>query len=217
MVAKTTTKKRPPAKPAKKETAPARSKPRAPSRTKKAKAPAKRKRKAARKAPAPKPTGRPSKIEQHVEVVVKLEKGKEEKRILTVAEAIVLALAHGLTIEKAAETVGVSATTVHNWLARGEEWREADSVPPGEEPFLEFLYATTRARAKAVELALGGIIEAGKEDWRAWAWFLERSFPDEYGRRTRLDHGGIGGDGETMTLAELFARSAKDKSTADGD
>lgn len=180
----------------------------------KGKAPAKAKRRR-RKPAAPKPTGRPSKIAQHVEVLVKL-KGKEEKRILTVAEAIVLALAHGLTIEKAAETVGVSATTVHNWLARGEEWRDADVVPAGEEPFLEFLYATTRARAQAVELALAGIIEAGKEDWRAWAWFLERSFPDEYGRRTRLDHGGIA-DGETMTLAELFARSAKDKSTADGD
>lgn len=207
MVATTKTKtKKPPAKPKTKGKA-------------KAKAPAKAKGRGKPKAPRkPKAVGRPSKIEQPVEVFV-TEGKKVEKKIVTVGEAVVMALEHGCTLEKAAETTGVHRTTIHDWLARAEEWRpaveEGKTIPAAEAKYLDFLYATTRARARAVEDALRTILEAGKGDWRAAAWFLERSFPDDYGRRTRLDHGGVGGDGETMSLAELFARAASDPPTED--
>lgn len=136
---------------------------------------------------------------------------------MTVGEAIVLCLEAGSTIETAAGTVGISSRSIYDWLARAEEHADSDSIPTGEEKFVQFSQAVTRAREGVVVLALKGILEAGKEDWRAWAWYLERSRPDQYGRRTRLDHGGVGADGESLTLAELFARSVSDPPTERDD
>lgn len=176
----------------------------------KAKATPKRKRRSRK----PKPTGRPSKIDQTVKVV-NPKTGRQ--KTVTVADAIVLCLDAGCTIDQAAGTVGISSRTIYDWLARAEEHAESEDVPKGEESYLQFSQAVTRAREKVVVLALQGILEAGKTDWRAFAWYLERSRPDQYGRRTRLDHGGVGGDGETLTLAELFARASNDPSHDDDD
>jgi hypothetical protein len=175
----------------------------------KAKAPARTKKQTRR----PKPTGRPSKIEQFVKIV-NPKTGKT--KTLTVGEAVVLILESGATVETAAGTVGIGRSTVHDWVARGEEVRGLDpaKLTAAQKSYLDFSDAVTRARETVVTLALAGILEAGKADWRAFAWFLERSRPDEYGRRTRLDHGGVGGDGEKISLAELIARASKDPSTA---
>lgn len=181
------------------------------SKAKSKRAPAKAKAKARRR--KPKPTGRPSKISQHVRV---LDPKTKREKTLTVGEAVVLCLGAGTTIETAAGTVGIAASTIYDWLARAEEFRGEAKPPKSELPYLEFSEAVTRAREGVVTLALSGIIEAGKADWRALAWYLERSRPDDYGRRTRLDHGGVGGDGEKLSLAELFARAATDPSR-DGD
>jgi transposase-like protein len=170
-------------------------------------APAKPKKRRQRK---PKPVGRPSKIEQHVQVI---DPKTRQTKVLTVGDAVVLCLEAGSTIDQAAGAVGISSRTIYDWLARAEEHAESEKVPAGEAPFLRFSQAVTRAREGVVVLALKGILEAGKADWRALAWYLERSRPDQYGRRTRLDHGGVGGDGETLTLAEVFARAVTDPPT----
>lgn len=161
-----------------------------------------------------KPVGRPSKIEQHVKVV---DPKTKRSKTLTVGDAVVLILESGTTIETAAGAVGIGRSTVHDWIARGEEVRglDASKLTAAQKTYLDFSDAVTRARESVVSLALAGVLAAGQADWRAFAWFLERSRPDDYGRRTRLDHGGVGGDGEKISLAELIARAAKDPSTAD--
>jgi hypothetical protein len=164
---------------------------------------------------APKPTGRPSKIEQHVKV---LDPKTKREKTMTVGDAVVLLLERGATVEQAAGAVGIGRSTVHDWVAKGEEVRgmEAAQLTDAQKTYLDFSDAVTRARESVVVLALSGIIEAGKGDWRAFAWFLERSRPDEYGRRTRHDLGDAGsGDGK-MSIAELIAKAAKDPSTEDG-
>lgn len=162
----------------------------------------------------PKAVGRPSKIEQHVKVI---DPKTRRQKVLTVGDAVVLCLEAGATIDQAAGAVGISSRSIYDWLARAEEHSESESPPAAELPFLRFSQAVTRAREGVVVLALKGILEAGKADWRALAWYLERSRPDQYGRRTRLDHGGVGGDGETLTLAEVFAKAVTDPPSPDDD
>jgi len=58
-----------------------------------------------------------------------------------------------------------------------------------------------RARALAEIDAVTLIVEAGHKHWRAAAWFLERSFPEHYGNRRRLEH--VGAEGGPITLAGL--------------
>jgi hypothetical protein len=124
-------------------------------------------------------------------------------------------------LKDAAAAVGIAESTVHNWLARGQHWVNPESgerlanIPKAELPYLEFLESTTRARAKVVDIALAGILDAGKLDWRAYAWYLERTRPDEYGRRTRFEVGGK--DGEGLSLAEVFAAAAADPDTSNAD
>lgn len=204
---------------------------RAPGKTKgkaaapaKAKAPAKPKPKAKPKAkrkrskPKPKPVGRPSKIDQPVRVMVPHPTtGKPVAQILTVGDAFVKVLETGCSIETAAGAVGVSKRTVYDWLAQAEEHADSEAPPAGVEKFLHFSHAVTRAREQVVEFALGGILEAGKSDWRAYAWYLERSRPQEYGRSHKIDLGVQGTDGHRTSIAELMASAVNDPSSASDD
>lgn len=109
----------------------------------------------------------------------------------TVADVVVEALFTGAFIEDAANAANVAPATIYNWLARGEEHRDADPMPKREAPFVEFLEATVKARAHAKLHSLAVIKAAAQDgDWRAAAWYLEHAHPDDYGRRTRLEHAG---------------------------
>jgi transposase-like protein len=168
---------------------------------------------------SPKPVGRPSKIDQPVRVMVPHPTtGKPQARILTVGDAFVAVLETGCSIETAAAVVGIGKRTVFNWMSQAEEHAESEVVPAGAEKYLHFSQAVTRAREQVVTIALAGILEHAKTDWRAAAWFLERSRPQEYGRSTKIDLGATGADGGRMTLAELMASASTDPSMAtDGD
>lgn len=211
MARKPTTKERPPAK---KPDAPPEQPKRAPQRKRRAPSKTKGKAKTSRSSRAPRPVGRPSKIDQRVKVRVPNGKtGKVEEKVLTVGEAFVAVLESGCSIETAAATVGLSKQTVYDWQARAEEHRDSDRVPAGEQKYLDFSDALTRAREQVVTLALAGILEQGKSDWRALAWFLERSRPEEFGRSTKIDVGGSDGKGGRMTFAEFMATAGADPST----
>lgn len=192
-----------PQRPARGEPDKPKSKPRAPGRTKGS----------GRRKREPRPTGRPTKIDQRVRVNLPQADGKPKEVVMTVAEAVVAVLRSGCSIDTAASVVGIHRTTIYDWIARGEEFRGAEKVPAAERRFSDFADAVTRAREVVVQMALDGILEAGKADWRAYAWFLERSRPDEFGRRTRFELGD--GDGGTLTLAELMASAGTDPSSAD--
>ena len=54
------------------------------------------------------------------------------------------------------------------------------------EAFREFREAVERARAEAVARNVALVQKAADDSWQAAAWWLERSRPDQYGRRTNL-------------------------------
>lgn len=93
-------------------------------------------------------------------------------------ERILQAVRVGSTDEHAAEYGGVDGSTFYRWLNSKSE----------------FCDAVTRAKAEARTQSLARIRKAGADgDWRADAWFLERRYPQDYGRNVTEVTGANGG------------------------
>ena len=115
---------------------------------------------------------------------------------------IVADLAAGLTQACAAERNGICDRTLQRWIARGKR---------GETPFESFVSAIKKAERDAEALAVGSIRHVAKGGivvervtttdkqgrvvvtekfsppvWTAWAWWLERKFPESWGKDAEI-------------------------------
>ncbi len=111
--------------------------------------------------------------------------------------------------EDAAIMAGISPSTYYEWMKKGERERVAlesgedmlalpdTSLPASEDdtpevelafPFMEFSEAVKKARAEAEGAHIKNIRKAADNGvWQASAWFLERSHPKKWGKRSQLD------------------------------
>lgn len=139
-------------------------------------------------------------------------------RELPITEAILELIRMGIYPTNAAKTCGISESTYANWLARAQEWAEAD---PEEYPddqadvvaaYVDFADAAEAAEAQGLAWhernvylsAMSGREQGGRLSLE----FLARRMPKVYGRRDRLDvtHGGREpAPVDTPTLAEAQA------------
>lgn len=105
----------------------------------------------------------------------------------------------GNYLETAVDLEGVSIHSVRELIRNGnKELRrmplDGDSKPePGLERAVTFARAMKKARAKAELDDLAAIKRAGKTQWQAHAWRLERRQPDRWARTNRHEHSGPGG------------------------
>ena len=105
--------------------------------------------------------------------------GRPSKLTPKVLEDIVKWLKLGYYQEDAAVMAGISKSTFYGWLKKAED---------GDDRFLEFSDAVKKARAEAEGAHIKNIRKAADNGtWQASAWFLERSFPKKWGKRSTLD------------------------------
>ncbi len=99
-----------------------------------------------------------------------------------VQHKVVQAVAAGNRIDIAARYAGIGERTFHRWMAEGEQARSGAKR--------QFWQAVMEARARAEVAAVTAIVTAARKDWRAAAWWLERTRPHEYGRvyRGTIEH-----------------------------
>lgn len=84
----------------------------------------------------------------------------------------------GCYVYVAAEAVGIGERSFYRWMARGEE--ETSGM------YRQFWQEIKKAEAVAEAKMLMVINEASRTNWTAAAWFLERKFPDRWGRKDRV-------------------------------
>ncbi len=84
-------------------------------------------------------------------------------------------------------------------------WR--DRAKNGEEPYLSFIAAVQKAKAKGQRDRLELINAAAKDNWPAAAWILERTAPDDFGRKARLEHTGEGGGPVKVQVLDMSKMS----------
>jgi hypothetical protein len=82
----------------------------------------------------------------------------------------------GLSVTATCAALEVSESKFHEWMKKGEQ---------GEKPYSEFRQRTLCARAWGKIAHLRAIF--ANKDWRGRAWYLERTFPLEFGRCAERD------------------------------
>ena len=99
---------------------------------------------------------------------------------------IVTSIAAGVPRKYAAQRAGVCERSLRAWLARGR--REPDGI------YAAFLAAIEKAEADALARNVAIIQKAANSTWQAAAWWLERRYPAEFGRKdkTVIHTGGKG-------------------------
>ena len=102
-------------------------------------------------------------------------RGRPTKLTPDTQKTIVSYLRKGNTVEAAATAAGVHRVTLHEWLARGRTELSG--------PHVEFLAAVEQAQAMAHVNAVERLQKGAEKDWKAALAFLERRYPDEWGKR----------------------------------
>ena len=102
---------------------------------------------------------------------------------------IVNAIAAGNYLDAAAQYGGVTYDTLNDWMNKGKDGKAPN--------YVQFYHAVKKAEADAEILRVARINKAGQEgNWQADAWYLERRYPDKWGRRVQQTEisGRDGGD-----------------------
>lgn len=143
-----------------------------------------------------------------------------------VQECIVKNIENGNYIHIAAQCAGINKSTHCRWMQKGELARSNDE----ENEFTTYLDAINTARAKAEATNVFVIKEATHDTWQAAAWWLERTFPERWGRRDRMAMEHTGKDGgpievgmdlsklsnkELDFLSQIVEKAEKRKKNAD--
>ena len=107
--------------------------------------------------------------------------GRPTSLTAAVQRAIVETLRAGNYIDTACKVAGVKRQTFYNWVERGKA---------GESPFAEFFDACEKALSDAESSAVKSIQVAGKKNWQALAWWLERRHRARWAKNSDLSGNG---------------------------
>lgn len=115
-------------------------------------------------------------------------KGQPTKLTPELQQKFIDALAAGNYLRVAANYAGITYTTFYRWLEKGKTI--------GSGPYHEFCDAVEKAQADSEVARIERIIKAAKTGiWTADAWYLERRYPERWGRHL---HEMTGKDGEAL-------------------
>jgi len=111
------------------------------------------------------------------------------------------AIRAGNHYEPACRYAGIGYSTFRTWMIKGEEQRSGQ--------FREFLEAVKQAEAEAEMSMVAVWQKEAVDNWQAARDFLERRFPERWGRKDRVSaelSGPAGGPVEVDVHRELLSR-----------
>ena len=86
---------------------------------------------------------------------------------------------NGVPQKYVAQYLGISEHTWYEWLKHGEEQKKGI--------YSQFKQSVKKAQAEAIAKNVQLIQKAAITNWQAAAWWLERRYPKEFGRKDRMD------------------------------
>jgi hypothetical protein len=126
------------------------------------------------------------------------------------------ALQAGNYVEVSCAYAGLAVATIYQWMDKGR--KEKERIANGEDPdptqssYVEILEAIEKARANAVVANVAVIQQAARSGtWQAAAWWLERTNPQQFGRRVQAEvTGRISIDDLERRMLELIDDDSSD-------
>jgi hypothetical protein len=94
-------------------------------------------------------------------------------------KAIVEGVAAGVPRAFAAMRAGVTERCLYQWLAKGRKGGKRNAV------YVQLFQAVQKAEADAVARNVALVQKAAAKSWQAAAWWLERRYHAEFGRKDR--------------------------------
>lgn len=116
---------------------------------------------------------------------------------------IVSAIRQGATYQLASQYGGIHYDTFNEWMKQGQA--ETEGI------YSEFSDAVKKAEGDAVVKWLKVIEAAGKDNWQAMAWKLERRYPRDYGKQVQ-EH--IGDSDNPVQLNVVYGKRTNNQSEA---
>ena len=112
-----------------------------------------------------------------------------------------------MTVEAAVLLAGITTSTYYRWLESDEKFSEEIAQA---HRFFEAI-AISRIKQAATD----------RMDWKAWAWMLEKRYPDDYGKRQELQvktESSSDGTSEVLSMMEQIKslRNTTDPTDEDG-
>ena len=112
--------------------------------------------------------------------------------------AVLANIKTGCPIEHACKAAGFSNSTFFNYKKRAKAILETHpeviingdmgKLTEDERGYVEFLQGVKKAEGEAVLRNIAVVSAAAQKHWVAAAWWLERRYPDQFGRRERIDN-----------------------------
>ena len=81
----------------------------------------------------------------------------------------------------AAALEGIPKATMSRWMKKGRESKTQSGK------YWNFWNSIKKAKYEGEAHAVEGIKAAGEKNWTAYAWLLERMYPDRWGKRQRVE------------------------------
>ena len=118
-------------------------------------------------------------------------------------------ISKGNSITTACQSVGISETTFYQWKEKGEN--APDSV------YGEFLCALNKAESDAKQELLQYVKDAAPRNWQAAMTVLERRWPNEFGRRDRIEAHVKIGPAIEIEMLDQSSRTAEPEQVEGGE
>jgi hypothetical protein len=122
--------------------------------------------------------------------------GRKTKLTVEVIGNIANWLKLGYYQEDAAVMAGIAESTFYKWMKEARALEEGEKEPENanDELLMELIEAVKKSRAESEGAHIRNIRRASDNGiWQASAWFLERSHPKKWGRRSALELSGEDG------------------------
>ncbi|MFC3833492.1 hypothetical protein [Deinococcus rufus] len=104
--------------------------------------------------------------------------GRKTKLTAQLQERFVRAIRAGNWVETCCDYCGINPDSYYEWMKRGTQGGEHNAI------YRDFKRAVDEARASAEIESVARIRVSGQNgNWRADAWYLERSHPERWGKR----------------------------------